>query len=638
MLSLFKGFVPTKDKKSTMAFKGKTSDELLTYDEVKPLPEYAGILADDVVLIDIDDQDQAELMMDIVEDQQLDCLVIQTTRGKHFYFRNNIINRNGTNKSLAIGLQADIKLGSRTSYSVLKYDNKERFIEWDVEEGTDYQHIPKWLHPVNSKVDFVGMESGERNQSLFNYILTLQSNDLTVEEIKETIRIINKHVLKDPVSENELEVILRDDSFKKQSFFKGTKFLHDHFGNYLMRTHKIKKINGQLHIYHDGIYEPGYEKIERAMVKEISSLTDAKRKEVLKYLMVISQQSEASNPKWIAFNNGILNIESGELLPFNPEYVITNKIPWDYNPNAYDDLLNHTLNRISCNDPEIRMLLEEMIGATFYRSNLLGGGKCFILSGTGSNGKSTILNVLKKVLGKENYSVLDLKKLNDRFSTVMMYGKLANIGDDISDEYNADVSTFKKITRGEAIDAEQKGQPKFEFEPYSKLIFSANNIPHMKDPTGAAQKRLLIIPFNANFKESSEDFDPQISWKLMQQGSLEYFIKLGVEGLKRVLENKRFTTSSKVQKELDEFRIENNPILSFIDDVGVDEIENEKTSDVYKRYAAYCSQNNFYPVSKIKFSKEINRTLNMEVGFAKDENRKTVRVFKNQDTNDTVTS
>lgn len=78
-----------------------------------------------------------------------------------------------------------------------------------------------------------------------------------------------------------------------------------------------------------------------------------------------------------------------------------------------------------------------------FRRNELG--KAFILTGSGSNGKSTFLNMLKHMLGRRNVSVLELKKLNDRFSTVMLFGKLANIGDDISDEFITDAAIFKKL-------------------------------------------------------------------------------------------------------------------------------------------------------------------------------------------------
>ena len=89
MYQLFKGYVPTHDKKCTMPFKGKSSDELMTLREASQQEEYAGILNDNTVLVDIDDQEQSEVMMKIVEDQQLSCRVYQTTRGKHFLFLND---------------------------------------------------------------------------------------------------------------------------------------------------------------------------------------------------------------------------------------------------------------------------------------------------------------------------------------------------------------------------------------------------------------------------------------------------------------------------------------------------------------------------------------------------------------------
>ena len=307
----------------------------------------------------------------------------------------------------------------------------------------------------------------------------------------------------------------------------------------------------------------------------------------MSYLDILIRENTPVTPaKFIAFRNGILNIDTNELLPYSPDFIITNKIEWDYNKNAYSEEVDEVLNNISCNDKEIRKLLEELTGYCMYRRNELG--KAFILIGSGSNGKSTYLNMLKDMLGRRNTSVLDLKKLNDRFSTVMMFGKLANIGDDISEEFITDVSEFKKIVTGETIDAEQKGQPKFEFNPYVKLIFSANNIPRMgkgRDST-AILRRLVIVPFNAKFTKESlgDSFKPYITHSLKSQESMEYLIKLGVEGLKRVLQNKEFTTSDKVKAELNEYEENNNPILSFFKDCEDNEIqvENEPTNDVYR--------------------------------------------------------
>lgn len=615
MKSLFKGYVITKQKKCILPFKGKESKDLMTLEQVQLLPEYAGVLADDVILIDIDDCNQAEVLMNIVEDMQLNCVVYNTQRGKHFLFKNKLITSNGTHKSLGIGLNADIKLGSKTSYAVLKFNNEDRYVEWDIENGMEYQEIPKWLHPVNSNVDFFNMKQGSRNQSLYNYILTLQSNNFTETEIKETIRIINNYVIEEPVSERELETIMRDDSFKKDSFFKGTRFLHDKFAQYLKNNYHIIRNDENMLIYKDGVYEYSLRDIERAMVKEIPALKNSQRKEVLNQLDLICDDKESGSVSLIPFTNGILDIETGELIPFSPNHVVSNKIPWDFNPNAYSSIADATLNKIACNDPEIRLIIEEMIGSTFYRANTLAGGKCFILTGEGKNGKSTIIHVMNKILGLDNIAALDLKSLNERFSTVRLYKKLANIGDDISDEFNADASVFKKIVTGDRIEAEQKGQPKFEFEPYCKLIFSANVIPRIRDKTGAAQRRLLIVPFNATFDSKDPDFDPKIKYKLIHKDAIEYFIKIGVEGLKRVLQNKNYTVSEKVQKELEEYAEKNNPILSFINECEDEEIQivNEPLDKTYKSYLEFCLRNgHIHPLQKNEFSKQLQRLMNLK--------------------------
>ena len=625
-MQLFKGYVKTKDKQAAEKFKGRT--DFKTYEQVQDLPEYAGILADETILIDIDDMEQSELMMDIVEAKQLDCRVYQTTRGKHFLFKNSGVERCGTHKKLACGIVADIKVGSRNSYEVLKFDGKERFIEWDIEEGGQYQELPKWLHPVSTNIDFIEMEPGDgRNQAFFNYILTLQSNDFSVEESRETIRIINQHVIKEPLNESELEVILRDDSFKKPVFFKGTAFMFDKFATYLKNNNYIKRINSQLHIYKDGIYVSGYSEIEAEMIKHIPQLNRSKRTEVLSYLdLQVRENTHVADANMIAFRNGLLNVYTDEFVPFTHEHIITNKIEWDYNPNAYHELTDQTLNKIACHDENIRMLLEEMVGYCMFRRNELG--KAFILTGSGSNGKSTFLNMLKNMLGKRNVSALDLKKLNDRFSTIMIYGKLANIGDDISDEFITDAADFKKIVTGETIDAEQKGQPKFEFEPYVKLLFSANNIPRIGKgrDSSAILRRLIIVPFNATFSSNDPDYVPFIGDKLKNSEAMEYLISLGIKGLKRVLETRNFTVSQDMQKELEDYEEANNPVIGFLKEVEVDEIENEPTKDVYKRYQVHCSENNYHPISNIEFSKQIKKQFGFDI-VDKRINGKKCRVF-----------
>jgi putative DNA primase/helicase len=609
---LYKGYVETKGKASIEKLKNRTTWK--TIDEVKDRPGYGGVLANDTILVDLDDGDQAEILMNIVEALQLNCKVVQTSRGKHFLFKNHTVDRNRTHVPLAVGLTADIKVGSKLSYEVLKVNGEERFVEWDVEPGEKYDELPKWLQPVRAAADFLDMSAGDgRNQALFNYILTLQANDFSVDDCRECIRILNQYVMKDPLDAAELEVILRDEAFQKPVFFLGSTFLFDKFATYLKNNSHVVKINSQLHIYQDGIYINGYKHIEQTMIDMIPNLKKTQRREVLDYMELIAEEVTPSDARYIAFKNGIYDLVTDTLLPYSPEYVITNRIPWDYIPDAQSELAERTLNKLACDDPSIVALLQECIGYCFYRRNELG--KAFILTGDKSNGKSTFLDVIKYMLGDENISALDLKELGDRFSTSMMFGKLANLGDDIGDDFlsGTQVSTFKKIVTGNRIKAERKGQDPFEFNPYIKMLFSANDIPRMKDKTGAVLRRLVIIPFNATFTVNDPDFDPYIKYKLVEQGSIEYLIRVGIEGLRRVIQQNHFTQSERVDREIKEYEEENNPIAGFIEDQGLDMIENQLTADVYKRYQVFCADNSLTPMSNIVFSKQINKRLGLTV-------------------------
>lgn len=609
----FRGFVETKNKKCIEKFKGRT--DFKTFEQVQSLPEYAGILAAETILIDVDDFEASEILFKVVKEYALTCRVYRTSRGKHFLFKNSGVPANKTGCKLAIGLTADIKIGTRNSYEVLKYDNQNREILYDTAENEEAQQLPRWLFPVKSKMEFLNMETGDgRNQGLFNYILTLQSNDFSVEEARETIRIINKFVLKVPLSDDEIETVLRDDAFKKPVFFMGSTFLFDKFATFLKNNNHIIKINNQLHIYKNGIYISGLAEIEAEMIQHIPGLNRAKRTEVLAYLdILIRENSKAEDANLIAFENGLYNIVDDSFVEFTPEHIITNKIRWKYNPEAYSELADKTLNKIACNDPQIRALLEEAIGYCFYRRNELG--KAFILTGDKSNGKSTFLSMVQCLLGDENISSLDLKELGDRFKTAEMFGKLANIGDDIGDEFIANPAIFKKLVTGERVSAERKGQNPFEFNNYSKLLFSANNIPRIKDKTGAVQRRLTIIPFDARFSADDPDFNPYIKHLLKTDEVMEYLINLGIAGLKRVLLNRKFTGSTKVQKAMDEYEENNNPIIGFFRECEDEEfqIENEPTNVFYKRYQEYCLANSLQPMSNIEFSKQVNRILNMRV-------------------------
>ena len=139
-MPLYKGYVETKGKASIEKLKNRTTWK--TYDEVKNLNGFGGVLADDTILIDIDDSDQSEILMNIVEELQLDCKVLCTSRGKHFLFKNRTIARNRTHVQLAVGLTADIKVGSKLSYESSRLTVKKDFVNGTLKKVESIRKFP----------------------------------------------------------------------------------------------------------------------------------------------------------------------------------------------------------------------------------------------------------------------------------------------------------------------------------------------------------------------------------------------------------------------------------------------------------------------------------------------------------------
>ncbi len=601
-----------------------------SFEEVCNDENFGAILNEGMLDVSFDSKELSDAFWDMAEANDWNCLIFENPKNQQIH---SIWKKppdykisDGRDKKLACGLIADIHSGS--TYIRLKVNGVSRFPPSF--EPEHIQEVPEELLPVNTNMDLWQMADGDgRNGDLYGYILVLQSQ---VKADKNIVRRIlhntNDFVFAEKLSDDELETILRDDAFKKQVFYSGSTFLFDRFAAFLKNNYHIIKINNQLHIYQEGVYIRDVGGVSSAMRVHIPNIKRNQKAEVLDCLNDIAEEKTVANARYIAFRNGILDITSGEMQPHTPEIVITNKIPWDYNPAASSTLVENTLNKISCGDMAIRALIEEMIGYCFYRSNAYQ--KSFLLAGGGDNGKSTLLDAIKAVLGENNISALDLKELGDRFKTAEMFGKLANIGDDIGDEFIANPAIFKKVVSGDRVNVERKGRDPFEFNPYVKILLSANDIPQIKDKTGAVVNRLIILPFNAVFTRDDPDFNPTIRQDILQMECMECFIRLGVEGLKRIISNKGFTKSEATEQAAEEYSMMNNPIKGFFAEQEEDYIFRATVDEIYLAYQEYCRGIGVKPEqieSKISFGKSVTKMFKVE-SYQKKINGKNCRMYR----------
>lgn len=609
-MNIFKGYIPTNGKRPTEKYKDRSDFYIL--EDVENLNSYGGVLADDFIQVDVDDEGEADILFTIVEDLNVECHVLKTTRGMHFYFKNTNIDARKQGYITPISIKIDIGLGIQNAVIPLKIDGECR--EW-LKQTDDIEPLPKWLIPLYKRgFNFKDMEDGDgRNSSLFTYILKLQGAGLTKEEIRETIRIINKYILSEPLDKSEIETILRDESFLKETFYIKGKLQYQPLAEYLRDNEKIIKINDELHIYEDGYYKQDDLAIERTMLKYMTNSSNGQRQEIIKYLELICENKKMSSPRYVVLKNGVLDLRSMDLLPHDEKYIIKNKIDWEYNPEAYDETMDNTLDKICVHDKKLRMLVEEMIGYTFLRRNELG--KCFILTGGGSNGKSTLFEVMNLLIGEKNVSNVALKELGQRFKAFQLDGKLANIGDDISNEYIPDSSMFKNLCTGDKVNVERKGKDAYDMRSYAKLIFSANELPRINDLTDGLKRRLIFIPFKAKFSKKDKDFNPFILDDLTEERAIEYLLKVALEGLQRVLMNNSFTNPKVCEKVWKDYEEINNPVMAFLNE---NDLHNTVIADAYRMYSVYCEENGLKSLSKPVFGREVKK-----MGY---ESNKTIRI------------
>lgn len=617
-LTIFKGFLPSSGKVPKKKYK-----DLDTFDDFKSVENensFVGILKDDLIQVDIDNKNEAEILFTIISALNLKCNVIETSRGKHFYFKNRNLENRCQGKYNALGIKMDIGLGDQNAAIPLKVDGKLR--SWIREcDFNETSILPVWLIPITNKqyIDFSTLNDGDgRNSKLFSYILSLQKAGLTKNEIRESIAIINKYVMNEPIEDKELEVILRDESFKKLLFFNGKKFDHDNFSKLFLEEHRVIKYNNNLFMYHEGVYNSDPDVIKQAMIKIYNKITSTQLNEVIERLKLIVPKIKYFNSDKIALRNGLYDIKTKTIEEFNPDYISFNKIDVDYNSAAYSRDLDKALNEICCNDKNLRLLIEEMIGSCLYTKSEFNAA--FFLVGQGSNGKSTILDLIRNLIGSENISSVPLQDFDKNFKAYQLMNKLANIGDDIDKSALRGTGMFKKLVTGETVNVERKGKDPFDFNNYATMFFSSNHAVTFDDTSHGINRRIKNIPFKAKFvKGINADYTILDRIRCGDEEFLQYTLKIALEGLDRLINNKDYTNSKLVDIANEEFEENNNPILAFLKEnyyqynnydklLENSDVLEHSTLDVFGEYRIWCIEtNNKFDIKLKNFTSEVNK-------------------------------
>ena len=620
-------YIILNDKTPVHKFKDGVGTK--TWDEVKDFDNIGVLVPKDYIVLDFDTTSDAEIMLKIIEGLDLKCRVMKTTRGIHCWFKSPEEDaKNFIKNRLAIGIYCDRKSGYRNAYVKIKQDGKAR--EWIRKvKASEIEVAPKWLTSVSApsgKFSFKDMGEGSgRNQELFNYIVYLQTKGFSRDEIRQTIQIINDYVLADSLPDSEIATICRDEAFKPDEVIaeqiaeaeKKSTFSHIAVAEEIIANHRLLKYNGVIYEYRDNYYQRA-EFLRKYVRETYWGVKNNQVNEVVSYISdmkEIRRGSLKANPYVLNLINTRLDIRTGKCLEFTPEVIEFDRIPVVYDPSAYCADLDKMLNRVFLGDREVINLFEELLGAVLFKHNRYQ--KAFLFCGKGSNGKSTVLDLIKTFLAIDNYSTLSLEEVTGRFNKILLEHKLANIGDDIDNVTIKDTGTLKKMIAGNAITVEDKGEKGYSTELYATHIYSANEIPRSFDKTDGFYRRWIIIPFNARFSIDDEDYDPMIYDKIMTPEALSYLLNIGIRGAQRLIKKGHFTEPQSVKDALEAYKADNSTVLSWIEDKELNEdYFLEKPRDVlYSEFSDWCKVSGIKSANitgKKTFFKEVTQKFDFE--------------------------
>lgn len=358
------------------------------------------------------------------------------------------------------------------------------------------------------------------------------------------------------------------------------------------------------------------EDLERLMIKILPSIKSRQRIETYKFIRLQAPKMREPPYTMIAFKNGVFDLEKKDFICPDEDLIFLNVIPWDYEVNAPSTpFIEEYLDSITCGVEELKIVLLEFIGFIFYRNNNLR--KALLITGDKHNGKSKFFKLLEVIVGKENSRAdMTLERLNSRFGLFDIKSKLIVVCDDVDGGYIKETGLLKKIITGDALTGEEKGGKTQSFNYNGKLLISANEIPRFNDKTGALASRLIVVPFKANFKPGSPNCNPLIDEEFKKEENIKYLIKLSMDNLFNVLNNKGFTSTKETQIMLKEFEYENNPVLEFIEHqqatYGEEFYRLKPCNDIYEDFCDFNGESIFSSdISKKTFGTYIRKTLNL---------------------------
>ena len=356
-------------------------------------------------------------------------------------------------------------------------------------------------------------------------------------------------------------------------------------------------------------YESQGEDMAKAFQKHLKSCRSNKSKNAmlseLEHHVPVTPNDLDRNKALLNTADCVIDLRTLETQPHDATLLITKHTPIKYKPDAECPLWEKFLNQIFDGDAELVNYIQRAVGYSLTGST---SEQCaFFLYGSGSNGKSTFLDIVREICG--DYAT------NIQPETIMVRPNGGTASSDVARLKGARFVTsvepnegmrineglLKQLTGDDIVTARKLYSEEFEFRPEFKLWMATNHKPIIRGTDTGIWRRVRMIPFTVHIPP--DKVDRNLKDKLL--GELEGIFAWAVKGVK-LYNEQGLRMPAAVAAAVEEYRAEMDVISSFISSCCIVEAGRQvKANDLYRVYSEWCSRNNEYCMSSTKFGTEI---------------------------------
>lgn len=395
----------------------------------------------------------------------------------------------------------------------------------------------------------------------------------------------------------------------------GTRWPHDDTGE-VVRLARVTNAS----IYREAADEPDEMRRKALSQHAVRSESDPKIRAMLHLAesepgIAIRAQDFDRDPWTLNVANGTIDLRTGTLRAHRREDLLTKLAPVEFDPQATCPMFDAFLQRIMDHSKQLIAYLQRAIGSAL--AGVVLEHVLFVLYGLGANGKSTLLNLILRLLG--NYAKraapgLLMRKYGDTHPTEIadLYGARFVASIEVEEGKRLAEVLTKELTGGDRLKARRMREDFWEFDPTFKLFLAVNHKPTIRGTDEAIWRRIREVPFTISIPKAEQD--TRLLEKLIGEGPgiLNWMLRGCLcwqgDGLKDPPE---------VEAATEEYRAEMDVLGDFLTEcVCADRLGSVTAKILYAGYTKWCEENGEKPVSQKRLGSSLS-----ERGFVRRRDR-----------------